>query len=198
MEDDGFVCKECGANISSLDDFNEHVLRHIEEGHYPLDDADEGIAGFAGTPEEDSSFLVRCPYPGCTLRTETYNFPAHVYDAHERCPTQSYDCPICRFIGSETPHGPDFNLVNHLREAHSDMIPDGPVSVMNTGMFDRQDTVIGKSLDSDKACPFCLDGFHSGQDVTILGCLCMYHKECYDMYIEKYPDQPCLEHSQNK
>ena len=183
-----YVCKICGVYIDDDDAFNIHVLGHIEAGEdYPLDPV--------GTPDENS-FLVRCPYPGCSVRTETYNFPKHVYDTHEDFRIQSFDCPICTLIGSETPSGPDFNLVEHLRVAHADMVPDSAVSLSGK-IDDVCYTVLEESLPEDKTCPFCYSEIEKGQNIAILGCLCIYHEDCYKMYIERYPDQPCIEHSQN-
>lgn len=187
-EEHSYACKICGVDLDNSVDFNYHVLSHIEAGEeYPLEPV--------GTPDENS-FLVRCPYPGCSVRTETYNFPKHVYDTHESFHTQCFECPICRLIESETPNTPDFNLVNHLRTKHSDMVPDGPVNLSGR-INDVSYTIIEESLPDDKACPFCYDEIKKGQKVAILGCLCIYHEECYRTYIEKYPEQPCIEHSQN-
>lgn len=191
---DSFLCTVCGARIEDEGMFNDHVYAHIIEGDCPWDDDDHGDPAHGA---DDLSLLVRCPYPGCTVRTESYNFPLHVYENHESSENHSFDCPICRLMGSETPSGDDFNLLRHLRTAHSDMIPDAPVNTMQARINDRTVTVIEESLDEDKTCPFCLDGFTSNQRVTILGCLCIYHEECYNKYISGYPDLPCIVHSQN-
>lgn len=197
-----FTCKKCGVQLPTYAEFNDHVLMHFdEEGGYPLDDDDDN-ANPVGTPEggeedDDDPFLVRCPYPGCTVRTETYNFPQHVYETHESFHTQNFSCPICRITGANTPITPDFNLVEHLKSVHSDMIPDAPVNLKGEGIYTRQDIIIDKSLDGDKTCPFCLGEFHSSEKVTILGCMCMYHEECYNDYIRNYPNLPCIIHSQN-
>ena len=183
-----YSCQICDVILDNSVEFNNHVLGHIEAGEeYPLEPV--------GTPDENS-FLVRCPYPECSVRTETYNFPKHVYDTHENFPMQCFDCPICTLIGSETASGHDFNLVNHLRTVHADMVPDGPVNLSGR-INDVIYTVIEESLPEDKACPFCYSEIEKGQRVAILGCMCIYHEDCYRPYIAKYPDQPCIEHSQN-
>jgi hypothetical protein len=52
------------------------------------------------------------------------------------------------------------------------------------GGSDHATYVLDKSLAPDEECAICLDTFDAGQSVTRLSCLCLYHRQCIEVWWE--------------
>lgn len=55
-------------------------------------------------------------------------------------------------------------------------------------------TVLEKDMDETETCTICLDYLKKGQKVTILGCLCKFHEECFNDYMATDPPNACPTH----
>jgi len=70
--------------------------------------------------DDDSPFLIACPYLGCGQRMEARYFYNHAILQHSTAP-QAYACPICFLAGIQFAPRSDTNLLTHLQNTHSDL-----------------------------------------------------------------------------
>lgn len=55
-------------------------------------------------------------------------------------------------------------------------------------------TILEKDMDESETCTLCLDNMRKGDEITILGCLCKFHRACFDFYMSKDPPNACPVH----
>ncbi|XP_025197310.1 E3 ubiquitin-protein ligase ZNRF2-like [Melanaphis sacchari] len=91
------------------------------------------------------------------------------------------NCPICQKIISNSSlyH---FNI--HVEQCLN-------MSELRTKMY-NEDVA---NIDRDVECAICLENMESGQRIARLQCLCIYHKACIDLWLNKNiwcPNHPPL------
>lgn len=153
-----------------------------------LEDSADGTERVRDVTSDLNPFDVECPY--CRHCLQSFDLPLHVAQTHADREAEEHPCPIC-YLESRT-QPPKVALAAHLRTAHSDCCPSGPVG----SLTEFRTSVLDEDLPEDVTCTICFDVFHKGDEMTTLACMCMFHKQCISEWWEhsKEHNGKCILH----
>jgi len=185
-----------------------------EDDTIALMDAELALALSAAEPvvvePSPPSPSLLCPYPGCSQRMETFEFPNHVFQTHAAC-NQQLSCPICYLeTGESYSVTQNTNLLDHLRKAHADTAEFQRALLESRNSYLRCSRVelpteVGKnytiqtlSKSLEKECSICFEEFEQGHKVAWMDCLCVFHEKCLEEWFTKTKDKCCPVHREEK